>query len=940
MVACVTVIVLLVVIFAVNYVRMMSIERDTHTAVEAACLQAANDLSSVVIDGPIGRISLIDDASVKRPYIPSRDTYSGATIKPTPKSEEVRQVKSVNTLLAEIRLRALIASQPEIGNSTMTYRAGADLKLARETINALRYRLTNTLTNQMPVYDKAGLELNVQQDVFKAYSDNQQKLGRVYCRLENVVFRLGTLSNLQGRAVGTLPTPRPADCDPETVAEGGYYKAYKDYSLPGLSAEKIDFIPDCRRAKLADNDAFVPLDDSSVFPCAVQIEGDEMVTMISPVGGEKPRTSKIHFTATAQLPCGPVDGLNNQLEASPSGSFLLTFPQGFPNVSDEDRFNFYSLISIMNASSLDASNVDSPSPYRYWNSQSVGTWRVAHKGPVPGGGALVPRPYLNLKERQTDDPSVALSFLVYDWLASLGLKPNVESVIKALTFDLRAYRLYRHNPSIEFSTIAQLADVIPAYADLGERNSVISAVLNVDPTGQTDPRNLANWARNPHLYGRQQARMWSYAGALPAFPYDSVLVKINDDGSVTTTDGNSADQVTEFMNDILAMNHIGWQTYLNTLTVLNQKIAFKFETLKAQQVPAVAVTSEVFTENKRLANALKNAQYCMAVSVAMKRNLKALTANGLRKVNSRHYAMDTVDFYPPTKPAEISDLIGQSVSDTGQDVVLSNRNWCGEKPIFVTGSKVVKLTTHLPSWQCLPQAEATSLSYSKWNKFLFHLDLQTPSRPYQGEILMHRLETSPYATVPLLKGQMHYQNTCALISEATGNPAFQVCWQVQARDMNANHFVGFDADLKGQQAEVAAYFADMDLNSYNGQVCKTSPMRGVCPPLAAEFSILCPLVKAPAPFDKKPIALWSNWAVLPAVSSALSDQLVSVETGWQPTVYTNDGTVFGKFKGRLSENSISRQWWQDERWHSDWWLTTGKFSKVKGFYPEPPPLVI
>ncbi len=937
MVACVTVIVLLVVFFAVNYVRLMSIERDTHTAVEAACLQAAIDLSSVVIDGPVGRLSLVDDLPVKRPYIPSRNTYSGATPKSSPKSEEVRQVKSVNTLLAEIRLRALIASQPEILNSTMTYRAGADLQLARNSINALRYRLINTLSNQMPVHDKLGREINIQRHLVNAYNNNQQKLGRIYCRLENLSFRLGTISSLQDSRMNSLQTPRPADCDPETVNGDGFYKAYRKYQLPGLPGEQVEFIPDCRKAKLVDNSTFVPLTDSSSFPCAVQIEGDEVVTMIAPAGGNKPQTNIIHFKATAQCPCGPMEG-ENQLRASPSGAFLLSFPQGFPNVPFEEKLNFYSLVSIMNASMLDPANIDSKSPYKFWNDESAGIWRVAANGPVPGSGSLAAKPYLNIKGRTSDDPSVALSFLVYDWLASLGLKPNVESVIKALTFDLRAYRHYRHNPSIEFSIISLLPKVQQAYAEFGEK-AVISAVLNVDPTGKNDPRNLTNWQKNPYLYGRQQARMWTYSSPVSTFPSDSVLVKINNDGSVTTTDGNSVEQVPRFTREILSMNHIGWQTYVNALSVLNRKIAEKFESLGPQQVPAVAVINEVMKSNPRLANALQNAQYCMDISVAMQRNLKALTANGLRIVNNRHYALDTADFYPPTRAATVDDLIGQSISDTGQDVILNNRDWCGAKPTFVSGTKVVKIG-HLNLPSLLPQAIASSHPYSNWNKFLFHLDLQSPAQQYEGEILMHRLEASPYATVPLLKGQVHYQNTCALITKAVNSPGFKICWQVQARDMHANHFSGLDADLKGAAAEVASYYADMDLNSYNGQVCKTSPMRGVCPPLASEFSIGCPIVKAPPTAALASIALWSDWLAPSVVSSAMSDQLLSVERSWQPSIYVPDGTALGKFKGRLSDNAISRQWWQGRQWKSDWWLTSGKLSQTSGAYPEPPPLAI
>lgn len=117
-------------------------------------------------------------------------------------------------------------------------------------------------------------------------------------------------------------------------------------------------------------------------------------------------------------------------------------------------------------------------------------------------------------------------------------------------------------------------------------------------------------------------------------------------------------------------------------------------------------------------------------------------------------------------------------------------------------------------------------------------------------------------------------------------------------------------------------------------------MRGVCPPLASEFSIFCPVVKAPASATRTSIALWSDWLAPSVVSSAMSNQLLSVEDGWQPSIYVPDGTALGKFKGRLSDNDLSRQWWQGRQWKSDWWLTSGKLSQTSGAYPEPPPLAI
>src|SRR5207253_2479263 len=66
---------------------------------------------------------------------------------------------------------------------------------------------------------------------------------------------------------------------------------------------------------------------------------------------------------------------------------------------------------------------------------SKNTWYVANNGPVPGAGGLASEAFRPATINQPNtNPSVTLSFLVYDWLKSLGLRPSLSSAIEALNF--------------------------------------------------------------------------------------------------------------------------------------------------------------------------------------------------------------------------------------------------------------------------------------------------------------------------------------------------------------------------------------------------------------------------------------------------------------------------------------------------------------------------
>jgi hypothetical protein len=90
--------VLVLLIFALRFTRFLGSNQEQRTAIEAAALAAANDISRITIDDPnFGMIALSDFAPV------GFDTVA-VDKQPTP-------VRGINTVLATVRVDMIIADQ-------------------------------------------------------------------------------------------------------------------------------------------------------------------------------------------------------------------------------------------------------------------------------------------------------------------------------------------------------------------------------------------------------------------------------------------------------------------------------------------------------------------------------------------------------------------------------------------------------------------------------------------------------------------------------------------------------------------------------------------------------------------------------------------------------------------------------------------------------------
>ncbi len=120
MIAFVSVVLLSVAVFVMFYIQGIGTHKQAQNAIDAAALQAAKDIGEIYIDTNEG--SYFGPVGVSDNMPPGNDTNK-------------RPIVGINTLMATIRLDALIAEQ--LGSSTMLVLAREDYEKARATSSKL-----------------------------------------------------------------------------------------------------------------------------------------------------------------------------------------------------------------------------------------------------------------------------------------------------------------------------------------------------------------------------------------------------------------------------------------------------------------------------------------------------------------------------------------------------------------------------------------------------------------------------------------------------------------------------------------------------------------------------------------------------------------------------------------------------------------------------------
>lgn len=829
-----------------NFNQQLGTHKEAQTAVDAASLQAAKDMGRIVADGPIGRIALVDDS-------PGSNGYP---------------VQSVNSVLGSLRLDALIAAR--LNNKTLSWLVKQDLSRLQTTADLLKQKIQLSADGANGAYDKDGGVVNIRQNALNVYRSNQVVLAGQKSGSDSLKeFRI-TPGIFKTAVQSSIPIPNPSTGDIAFTAANTftdtsnqrYYLSSTDYSVPGLSGTSVRFSAVGIQPVLMDLASFsssVPINE---MPSCVEVSTGLEVNPLA--GKDKIQARNLLNKSAAQV--------GGQFFSPSTGSLMVRFAGPIPTdppASGANPLKFGTVVGIINASQFDPA-VNSPtSSYNGWNAQSTGTWRVATGGPVPGSGALTPTPFKNMTGRASDDPSIGLTFLVYDWLRSLGVRPNVDSVVSALNFDLRSFngssRQFSNNTSDKqnWMPLAYAADI----ASLDEA----SPILRVNSSSEEDPRNLNNISPGSSVEQRQQARMWGSVSADGVLGPETKLINYAPDGSVTTIDGNPVSDLNELLDQFNWTVARANLTFENVMKVILEKVNESAksdpqaqaimadierngatEELKQKRDSKVQeLIAKVLKANPRLEAIYGNSQYASRVASTMRMNMKALSGGGVRKVSSKHFVVMGANFYPVEAIASAQQIMAEGKIATDQDSAVSqSADWAlplnGDKSsrmvIYQSVQKLELPVSHTESW-LQPAMAQSAQPANAVNRFIFHLVDNQASKLGTYRVSMTKADTTPFANATL-KGQAHYQNVTAIIVPASNDPNQKIAWQVQARDLNANAYPAqSNASTQPNPSSAAAHYSS-----------QTSPTNycgigfGVnCPGVVSEWAMTCPVVQAPPP---------------------------------------------------------------------------------------------
>lgn len=213
----------------VSQFGLFFVERDkAASAVDGACLLAANGISRIVINDPhFGYVSLSN-------YPPTGAGTLAVDGEPLP-------VISINTLLGTIRQNMIVAK--ELNNKAMEDLAELDRQYAFVTISELNKAIANSLAGDTSYFDAEGDMINIKKEVDSYLAANLPS----NVKLQTVSLSSGWLGDADGSSAIKIPEPSQLAQVPDSSKRGEEYKPFinipyngKDFHFAGLgSASKV-----------------------------------------------------------------------------------------------------------------------------------------------------------------------------------------------------------------------------------------------------------------------------------------------------------------------------------------------------------------------------------------------------------------------------------------------------------------------------------------------------------------------------------------------------------------------------------------------------------------------------------------------------------------------------------------------------------------------------
>lgn len=504
-------------VFAAVYIynQMFTHQREAQTAVDAAALAVSQEISKVTTQDPnLGWIGVCDG-------------YQTGGLQQQP-------VYGINTLVGRARLDAVISRQ--LANNDMTLLANRDALQTIVAANSLKTILTAANATGTLTYNRPGagntpvtVNVNLADIAAQAYNANLIRTANDQSHVANgqqiqpadVQIELGYVQG-DSNGLTDIPIPSPNNMSggadaanfSSSLAGVRYYKAGVNVPVPGLGNQYV-FSCVTSQPHLVDRIAFTNTAPAPMMaPTVVRVRINQPVKLNNPKGGELAGNK-------VEVACAHAGGQRVPVTA---GILRFEAPQGLPE--DQTSGNhFVSIRSIMDAGAA------------AWSGE--GRFFTANGGAFPGSGTITPASYPPsipsaasvpagspaVNGTTSANPSQLMAYYVYDWLRNDCLRPNVQAVVNALSFNLRTAAV----GSVQVASTGftrkdvQIADasrplfgnldlaelLMPkaiAQANIPECNNIWGGLFELIPNstqamspGQ-DPRSLMNFNEEPDAY--------------------------------------------------------------------------------------------------------------------------------------------------------------------------------------------------------------------------------------------------------------------------------------------------------------------------------------------------------------------------------------------------------------------------------------------------------
>ncbi len=387
-------IVIVLLLFGLAYVRLIGSSSEQRTAIEAAAIAAARDLSTIVINTPeFGFVGLSDSAPN------GSSTVAGDSFDTT--------THSINTLIGTARLDMIIAQN--LGVPEMQELALNDLTAAKTEANNLIAVLDAAILPGGSGTDKNGNTVTPYVSAETAYQQNQIRMTGSSSYVTGSM-RL-TLGAIQNGIATNIPVPKPAGIDGSLNTTNTINNCYRSYMDIPFNGQDFVFAGIGANVKLVDPRMWVaaPTGLPYFHRTILKAEADQIVN-------DPTHTSQtIHAIACAQ-PASVYD------PRPAPGALQISFPDGPPNNPDP---NVSPATPLYKPYDLYAAPMNDPT-------NATTDYFMSNGGDYPVAAAsniVIDTPEWPVASDTQHMASTACKIAVYDWLRRGGTKVDVNSVV-------------------------------------------------------------------------------------------------------------------------------------------------------------------------------------------------------------------------------------------------------------------------------------------------------------------------------------------------------------------------------------------------------------------------------------------------------------------------------------------------------------------------------